>query len=421
MSLPFMTKTTEKINIEKKIVPTPISKNGKLSTVLLAQLKFSKAIKKQLNKKTIQNAEKFDTPINKENSRKKLVLKWNSDEAKRFDNLSNQKINKLLDDVHEIEGILCLKNKSNIKALNLKKIKGGLYLENSKNIDLSNLEKIDGTIIRDLESEVILNDELEKKALDYEFGIKRENQKVILDLNNLGDDKLFAYRDDRQLNLLLSDVTTINGDVRIMGRKDLNFSNLEEINGELTLENVSNISFPALKVIDGDVEIKKSSNIDLLKLERLYGDYNFDNVSGVFISKKMNKHIQNKQKLKKEEFLKDKEKELQIELMQEQIARVQRDMSQENELLKLKKEELEKNEQMNEKMLALKREEFETQVKIQMQQLEIMKAQVNSQKQGILENVVSVAKNMTTISNGINSTSKAVETMSSLADTLGLS
>ncbi len=67
------------------------------------------------------------------------------------------------------------------------------------------------------------------------------------------------------------------------------------------MENVSNISFPALKVIDGDVEIKKSSNVDLLKLERLYGDYNFDNVSGVFISKKMNKHIKNKQKLKKEE------------------------------------------------------------------------------------------------------------------------
>lgn len=120
------------------------------------------------------------------------------------------------------------------------------------------------------------------------------------------------------------------------------------------MENVSNISFPALKVIDGDLEIKKSSNVDLLKLERLYGDYNFDNVSGVFISKKMNKHIKNKQKLKKEE--------------------------------------LEKNEQMNEKMLALKREEFETQVKIQMQQLEIqkqqlelMKAQSSSQKNGLIE------------------------------------
>lgn len=57
---------------------------------------------------------------------------------------------------------------------------GGLYLENSKNIDLSNLEKVEGSIIRDLESEAILNDELEKKAFDYEFGIKRENGKVIL-------------------------------------------------------------------------------------------------------------------------------------------------------------------------------------------------------------------------------------------------
>lgn len=37
----------------------------------------------------VQNVEKFDTSINKENSRKKLVLKWNSDETKRFDNLSN--------------------------------------------------------------------------------------------------------------------------------------------------------------------------------------------------------------------------------------------------------------------------------------------------------------------------------------------
>ena len=59
-------------------------------------------------------------------------------------------------------------------------VNGGLYLENSKNIDLSNLEKVEGSIIRDLESEAILNDELEKKAFDYEFGIKRENGKVIL-------------------------------------------------------------------------------------------------------------------------------------------------------------------------------------------------------------------------------------------------
>ena len=453
MTLPMLAKTMDDLVVEKKMTTETSSQEGESITKLVPHLNFCKVTKGQQEdiisstnqeyEETIEKMEEFDATTIKKESGEKLVLKWNSDEAKRFDEISNQQVNKLLDGVREVEGVLSFKNKSDIKASNLTEINGGLYLEKSKNIDLSNLEKVEGSIIRDLESEVILNDELEKKALDYEFGIKRENGKVILDLNNLGDSKLFAYRDDRQLNLLFSDMTTINGDFGIMGRKNLNFNKLEEINGELILKDVSDITFPSLKAIDGELKIEKSSKIDLSRLERLYGDYSSENASDVLLSKKMNEHIKNKQKLKKEELLRDKEKELQVKLMQAQIDRVQGSFAQENDLLKLRKEELEKNEQLNEKMLAIKKEEFEAQMNIQRQQLsmrmqefeherqiqeqqlelrkqelniqkqqlEFMKAQAKPKKQGVIDGIMNVAKGTTTVANGINSVDDAIGTV----------
>lgn len=105
-----------------------------------------------------------------------------------------------------------------------------------------------------------------KKILNKEFNVS--NGKIILTEDSENFEK-FLILGKKQMNLLLEDITEVNGTLNLIGQDGINAPKLKKINGNLFLDGAKNIHLDKLEEVNGIADITNPEGYIYLKNLRL--------------------------------------------------------------------------------------------------------------------------------------------------------
>ena len=124
-----------------------------------------------------------------------------------------------------------------------------------------------------LKNKLKVRNDKSKNELMKQFGVVKKDNKVILKIKK--DDlkfKKFEKLSDSEVNLLLQDITNIEGDLILNLRNNIKAPNLKKISNNFILTGGKNIELPNLKKIGNDFTISTAKDIKLDNLKEVGGD-----------------------------------------------------------------------------------------------------------------------------------------------------